>query len=81
MNQSAELIADESDPRSAIHAYTAGEMGAEAATRYLRSHPHHSQFHTRSRENGEGSLFQEIAGNALAAAFLFGVFLGRYVKQ
>jgi len=74
MNISAELITDESDPFSSTHAHTAGEVGTEAATRYLQAHP-------RSRKNREESLLPEIAGNALAAAFVFGIFLGRYVKQ
>jgi hypothetical protein len=75
MNKSAELITEESDTFvPSLHIATAEELGTEAARRYLQSR-------ASSGEEGEESILPEIAGNAMAAAFMFGILLGRYVRQ
>jgi hypothetical protein len=74
MNAFAELITDEieTDTRSPQQkSPTAGELGAEAASRYLRSH----------QPTRASRLLPDITGNALAAAFVFGLVLGRFAHR
>lgn len=74
MNAFAELLTEEieaeSDPSLQPERITAGELGAEAATRYLQAH----------REGTSLPLAPDITGNAMAAAFIFGLLLGRLIR-
>lgn len=74
MNTSAELTIEEFEvPPFERKTPTPGDIGAEAAAQYLKAHE-------RPHREREDSVLQEVTGSALAAAFVFGLFLGRYAR-
>jgi len=77
MNTFPESIDEELDTLPPSHlTHTAAEIGAEAATRYLGSHPKDGP---KKAKEPESSL-RKNASFAVPVAFFLGLLLGRMVK-